>query len=83
MGWFDGASAADWAGDKHGHGHHSHKSSPKRHHSSGSGSGGIFGIGDHRHNSSRSSFFGMPGSLFFSPITQFCVCESVVHGTDE
>jgi hypothetical protein len=51
MGWFDGAS--DLGG-----GHH--RSSSSHHHSSGKhhSTGSIFGSGDHKHNSSRSSFFG-------------------------
>ncbi|KAG9248412.1 hypothetical protein BJ878DRAFT_538337 [Calycina marina] len=53
MGWFDGVSEIGG----HSSSHHKRRSSPKRHSSSGSG---IFGLGDHRHNSSKSSFFGFP-----------------------
>ena len=52
MGWFDGASDL---GGRH------HRSSSSHHHSSGKhhSTGSIFGSGDHKHNSSRSSFFGI------------------------
>ncbi|KAH6709002.1 hypothetical protein BKA61DRAFT_579085 [Leptodontidium sp. MPI-SDFR-AT-0119] len=57
MGWFDGVSEIGSTTS----GHHHRKSSSKHRHSTHGGSprgSGIFGLGDSKHNSSRSSFFG-------------------------
>lgn len=67
MGWFDGASEVS---DKH----HHHKKSSSHHRSSSHGrssprASSIFGLGDHKHNSSRSSFFSTshPPNHSFTP----------------
>ncbi|KAG4433385.1 hypothetical protein IFR05_011145, partial [Cadophora sp. M221] len=58
MGWFDGVSEIGSTTSGH---HHRKSSSKHRTHSTHGGSprgSGIFGLGDAKHNSSRSSFFG-------------------------
>ncbi|CZT08296.1 hypothetical protein WAI453_007328 [Rhynchosporium graminicola] len=59
MGWLDGVSDS-MLGSTSGHSSHHKKHNSSKHHSLyGSPRGsGIFGLGDSKHNSSRSSFFG-------------------------
>ncbi|CAL3961916.1 unnamed protein product [Diplocarpon coronariae] len=67
MGWLDSLSEV---GSSTSHYHSSHHHSKSKSHSGRSHHGhglsprgsGIFGLGDHRHNSSRSSFFGFPSA---------------------
>jgi hypothetical protein len=80
MGWFDGASEIGGSPHHHSSSHEHRKSSSSgRHHHSHSSprSSGIFGMGDAKHNSSRSTFFGtsshFPTSSYLSFVSMFYV----------